>query len=571
MARSATDRTQLRQAAAWVAGLRMSDVPADVIALARGQRINMLAAIYAGGRTAVARQAIAAIDAVEEGGSVVTIPDGTSRSLTGAAYVTAVCATALELDDFVFAGHTGQAAVTVPLTLGQVTGTHGDESLLAQIAANEVAGRLGAVMTAGPQHGHMKAYLNRAAAVTAAARLLRLDEPTTERALAIALSAPEYPLFPASFSPDTKALSTGDPIVAGMRAAYLAAEGVEPALDIVEHAVGLVTSLSHHVQAPPIWDRLGATWSTHAICFKPVCACAYACAAATAAGDVIADEGAAWELGRVRSVDVDTTVLTLTMEGFARPHRPGQVTTVNTNFSTRRSVALALLVGPPAGEHFVPERFASLRERIGSLADRVTLRHHWPYSIHLLRGMDAAIDHPGRPGIYGMVEAHRTLDRFKAAFGTPAAVGWGDVPALLRLDARDRWYLARRYAVGFRSRLPFRGGEQARRAYVARETDLRRMSVRFGAGIRITLDDGRVLAHEVLTPPGFAGDPDRLSIPPAKFRREVGAAATPEHADALLALLSQDVTASPIDIARAGTSGSGIAAGPREDRARVPR
>ena len=263
--------SQIRQAAEWIAGLSVSDLPADVTALARAQRVNILAAIFAGAKTAIGHRVTSAIRVLDAArpemqpftgsgvprASVTSLPDGERRPVLSAAYLAAVLGTALELDDFVFAGHTGQAAVTVPLTLGQVTGASGDESLLAQVAANEVAGRLGAVMTAGPQHGHMKAYLNRAAATTAAAKLLGLDAEATARSLAIALSMPEYPLFPAAYSPDTKALCTGDPVTAGIRAAYLGAAGIGAAPDIVEHEVGLVTSLSHYEHAPPVWDRLG--------------------------------------------------------------------------------------------------------------------------------------------------------------------------------------------------------------------------------------------------------------------------------------------------------------------------
>jgi hypothetical protein len=150
-----------------------------------------------------------------------------------------------------------------------------------------------------------------------------------------------------------------------------------------------------------------------------------------------------------------------------------------------------------------------------------------------------------------MVEAHRTLDRFRKSFETPSALSVRDVPALLRLPAVDLAYLLRRYAIGLRSRLPFRGGAEARGAYVSRETDLRRMCLRFGAGVRITLDDGRVLAEEVRTPPGFAGSDDRLQIPAAKFRREVGAARSPEWAESLLKLLERTDASSPSIIASA--------------------
>src|SRR4030065_308672 len=64
--------------------------------------------------------------------------------------------------------------------------------------------------------------------------------------------------------------------------------------------------------------------------------------AATATAGLVVAEGEHWDCGRVRRVDVDTTVLTLTMEAFSRPHVPGLVTPVNTNFSTRRTAALCL-------------------------------------------------------------------------------------------------------------------------------------------------------------------------------------------------------------------------------------
>ena len=547
--------TQLERVAAWVHGLSLADVPRDVLALARAQQMDILASLAAGARTAagraIARALGGAAGADTRSELVTSLPDGRRRSVLDAVYLHATLANALELDDFVFAGHTGQAAVGVPLALGQLTGASGAESLLAQIAANEVAGRLGAVMTAGPQHGHMKAYLHRLAAVVASARLLRLSERQIATAMAIALSAPEFPLFHASWSPDTKVLCTGDPAVAGVRAAYLAAAGVGAALDVVEHAVGLVTSLSENSRAPDVWHSLGRTWSLHAISFKPLAACAYAAGAAVAAARLVGAFGDGWEIGRVREVGVRSTVLSVTMEGFSRPHAPGLITPANTNFSTCRTVALTLIAGrAPTGASFTPEAFDGVAGAVGQLAERVRLTHHWPYTIDLLRGVDGAIDHPGRPGVYGIAEAHRTMARFRAAFGTPAALGLGDLPAVLRLPRADRGYLLRRYAVGLRARLPF-ATPAARARYVSRETDLARMALRFSAAVEVRLDDGRRLSEEVLVPPGFAGSPGRERIAEAKLVRELGAATSPLVADRVRALLSRPEPPAPHEVAAA--------------------
>ena len=533
-------RRRLDNAAAWICGLRAADVPGEVTPLAVAQRMNIVASIFAGSRTSVGQSISGLLDRLQDSGPVKALPDGSERSLLGAVYQHAALGSAIELDDFVFGGHTGQAAVGVPLALGQVLGSSAEEILLAQIAANEVAGRLGVVMTTGPQHGHMKAYLHRVAAATAAARLLRLTEDETTKALAIALAMPEYPLFPAAFSADTKALCTADPTVAGVRAALLAADGMDAATDIVEHAVGLVTSLSVMEDVPPIWDRLGRSYCLHAICYKPVAACAYACAAALAIDEIVSSEGDRWEPERARKIEVGTTVLSLTMEGFSKPHRADAVTTANVNFSTRRTAALAMLVGAPHGEHFAAGRLDAMAPRIHRLSQRVVLYHHWPYTVDMLRGVDAAIDYPGRPGIYGMADTHETMERFKAAFDTPSAVSLQDIPALWSLPNGGRSYLLRRYAVGLRARLPFRGGRDARARYVSRETDLRRLSFRFSAKVALHMDDGRCLTHEVELPRGFAGDPARTSVPAEKLMREVTDASSAAHARALLTVLRDE-------------------------------
>jgi hypothetical protein len=94
------------------------------------------------------------------------------------------------------------------------------------------------------------------------------------------------------------------------------------------------------------------------------------------------------------------------------------------------------------------------------------------------------------------------------------------------------------------------------------------MSLRFGAGLRVRLDDGRVLREELFVPPGFAGDPDRESVSRAKFLREVGAALSPERAARLLRLLEAEELPAPGRIAAEATERRryGAERGPGEDR-----
>jgi hypothetical protein len=207
------------------------------------------------------------------------------------------------------------------------------------------------------------------------------------------------------------------------------------------------------------------------------------------------------------------------MESFSRPHEPGRVTPTNTNFSTRRSVALTLLEGAPHGEHFSATRFAAVAPEVARLAERVELLHDWRKTVALMRGLDAAIDYPGRPGVYGMAESHRTMDRFRAELGAPGFVELRDLPALARLGG-DAGYLLRRYARGYRARLPFAGGRATRAAYVSNDTDLRAMSFAAGALVEVGLDDGTTVTHEVSLPRGFSGDARRADVAREKLARE---------------------------------------------------
>lgn len=541
--------TQLERAAAWVVGLSLNDLPEEVIALARTQQLDVIASLVAGARTRAGQAILRAVHRASEGGPCIALSDGKRCSVLDAVYLHATLANALELDNFVFAGHTGQSAVGVPLALGQVTKASGEQALVAQIAATEIAGRLGAVMTSGPQHGHMKTYMHRLGAAVAAARLLSLTQRQTANAMAIALSGPEYPLFPASWSADTKVLCTGDPSVAGVRAAYLAADGLEPTRDIVEHVLGLVLSLTEHQSVPDTWHSLGRTYSLYAICFKPVAACAYGAAAAIAADRIVQDLGAAFEVERVRDIEIKSNSVGITLEGFSTPHEKDVLTPTNTNFSMRRTVALTLLNAEvPTGSSFLPDRFEPLRPRLLELSARAKLVHHWPHTIDLLRGVDAAIDHPGRPGVYGMGEAHKTMARFRRAFGTPGAVTWGDVPALFSLPSSERNYLFGRYAKGLRARLPF-ATAAARQQYISRETDLSRMQLRLSAAVSLRLDDGRVRSEEVRIPDGFAGDPARQQVARQKFTRELSAAHGPVFAERMLSALDAQSPPAPLTLA----------------------
>jgi 2-methylcitrate dehydratase PrpD len=211
------------------------------------------------------------------------------------------------------------------------------------------------------------------------------------------------------------------------------------------------------------------------------------------------------------------------------------MTETRANFSTRACVALALLVGEPRPEHFSANDFSERVGALGELTERVALVHDWRYTVALLRGVDAALDYPGRPGIYGMSASHRTMTRFHALTGAPSGVSVREFPGMLRLGEDTRYLLAR-YLAGFRARLPFRS-QRARDAYFSSDRDLARFT--FAAGARVELDVGGTKAsEEVRLPPGFAGDPGREAVARGKLTRELQRSLSPERAASLFDLLT---------------------------------
>ena len=269
-------RTQIEHAAAWATSFKLDDAPEDVIELSTRQVANILAAILAGSRSAAGRKIWQACKSTFRSGPCFAIPHGDSITLMDALYLHAAYANALELDDFHYRGHLGPASVVVPLTLADAYGIDGPNFLRAQIVANEVAGRLGWAVTAELRHGHQRSYLLRFAAAAAAGVLVGLDQAGMTAALSIAMTQPEQALHPGMFSPDTKVLSAGSSVVEGVRAAFLAAEGITAAGDILENAGGFYRQFTMQRTVANPFVQFGEAWCTHALSFKRYSACAYA-------------------------------------------------------------------------------------------------------------------------------------------------------------------------------------------------------------------------------------------------------------------------------------------------------
>ena len=216
--------------------------------------------------------------------------------------------------------------------MNTVTGAEHEDVLAAQIAANEIAGRLGAALFIGPHNGQFWSSIHCAGAAAAAGRVRGLDADRIAQAIAIALYQPPFGLWPGFMGPDTKLLTAAEPVAQGIRAAMLAASGFTGPLDVIEDRRGF---LAHFSYAPrqAMLEGLGERWLTDTIAYKEFPGCAYLQPAVEAALRLRDENG--FEPGDVARIDVRAGWLTTSMEKLSAGE---PLTGVRVNFSVALSV-----------------------------------------------------------------------------------------------------------------------------------------------------------------------------------------------------------------------------------------
>jgi len=511
-------QTQIEKVSKWIVNLRYEDIPQEVIHLAKLQLLDCFAAICAGSRSTAGLKLKEALQETDEGGSYTLLPSGEKWSLENVLYYHAAMINALELDNFVFMGHIGQSAIPVPLALGEKGNISGRELLLALVASEEVAGRFSANLVSGPHQGHMRSFIHRVGGATAASKLSGHDGKTTANALAIALSMPEFPLYPACFSPDTKVICTSPPSVEGVKASFMAAKGIEGPLDIIENPVGFFTYFSYSDFVPDIWEYLGATWTLYSLSTKNYAACAYAQGPVSCASDL--KKEFAFSAGDIGRVKIYAPIVSVIMEKFSVPHYGSTVTPVNTNFSAVRSVAAALEYGELTGDFFRAGNFEKRAGTISTLAARTSLFHDWQMTIDLLKGMDAGLVNPGKPGFLSLGSSQKTFSRFKKAFGSRPLVGWRDIFEIPKVPWKDQKYFLKRYARSLLSVSDSRGPGKNKADGFSHEGDLRKMAFNISGRVVVTLKNGQKIESYCKLPAGFSDDDNRETVIRNKFRRE---------------------------------------------------
>ena len=258
----------------WVVGLRWQDVPENVRTSTVESTFQSVAGGVAGLDMPETRTALAWARATGESGPATILGDGRKVPLQTATFVNSVLWCSLEQQEMHVPSRTHPHEVIVPvaLTLGEqlhVDGVALLEAILAGVEITIALGRTAVEITPDIVQGmpNTTSIFAGIGAAAAAARLLRLDAPTTALALAHAAN------FGAGFTECLRQgtveyhWSLGDASVKGLLAAQLAAAGAEATTLQFEGGSGLFAALTGlsaaHLQEADLHGRVAGRLGNH--------------------------------------------------------------------------------------------------------------------------------------------------------------------------------------------------------------------------------------------------------------------------------------------------------------------
>lgn len=263
--------------AAYAAGLRFGDIPADVVSRARDCLTDTVAAAVYGHTAPAGRIVTDLYQGLGNGRSKILGASTGSVGITAeaAALVNGTLAHALELDSLRQPGagvHPGAVLVPAALAVAQEEGLSGRDVLTAIVAGCEVLFRIGrATRHSTESRGfHAPGLTGPFGAAITVGSLLGLDAERMTMALGIAGSLGGGLLeFAASGEGGmVKRLHLGRGAAAGVLAARLAQRGFTGPSFVLEGAHGFLHAYCAEMDAPALTSGLGTEWETLKTCFK---------------------------------------------------------------------------------------------------------------------------------------------------------------------------------------------------------------------------------------------------------------------------------------------------------------
>ena len=285
----------------------------------------------------------------------------------------------------------------------------------------------------------MWSFIHLAGAAVATAKLLKLDADRTAHAIAISLAQPNFVLQPGFFLPTSKLLTASTPTATGIRAAYLAREGVTGAPDILEDPRGFWRRFSFR-PLPEMLEGLGDFWTMETLAIKTYPGCFYFQTTCSAI------EALLGRLGPLRprdveSITIDTTKLGTEVTRFAGEYAGKALSSVNVCFDLALTCAVMLHAGRLTSREHDEEWLAANAEGIGAWRSRIRVRHDAELTVKLLVSARAIAS--GRKAIGAIRPADvarlvaRYREEYRSSLVSPAEVGsWVKAAAKSALGRR---------------------------------------------------------------------------------------------------------------------------------------
>jgi 2-methylcitrate dehydratase PrpD len=247
--------------AGWAERLRLADVPAVAVGVARSALIDGIGVAVAGSTHEMGRMISSYVDDLGCAPVAGTLAGGQPTAPEHSALVGGVLAHALDFDDTwmprggtdqATASHPSCSLVPVVVALGQTRRCSGGELLEAFLVGLEAHGKVGFPGRTTIRAGwHGSAAFGAIGAAITAAKLTGLD--TTQTRMAIALTAPHAAGLNANRGTMTKPYQIGAVAAAAVRAVRLVARGFTAATDVIEQHHGF----AHAFMDSAHWDPAG--------------------------------------------------------------------------------------------------------------------------------------------------------------------------------------------------------------------------------------------------------------------------------------------------------------------------
>lgn len=363
----------LVQATRFLNTINYSQLPSDVVYTAKRAVLDYIGVAIAGSDQPVAQNLRQWAVARSKGGAASIIGCDIHVDVENAALINAAAGHALDFDDTSWAtiGHPSTVIIPALLALAEQQNYSGKALLTAYVAGVEVAHKVADLMMPETSENgwHTTGVFYPLGTAAAACQLLNLDEETTLRALALALSRSGG--IRSNFGTQAKPYHAGMAAKSGLEAVSLAQQGITSAPTALEGVDGFIQCYASEALAKKVREMVkpilfGVGWdiSIKGYAFKKYPNCSGNHPTCDLMLHFVKNEAIDWQ--EIENIHCGVSLLGPKELVCHQPQTP-----VEARFSLEYSIASALIYGQITLEEFTEDKIGD--ERVQALMRRITM------------------------------------------------------------------------------------------------------------------------------------------------------------------------------------------------------